>query len=141
MPGRWRCFLGSPVWRVTSRRRPMLVLAFGIWLVDLGGRSFGEAWIAGALTLFALALVLGALGGRRPRKARLLAGRLGRDAAAVNHELRGGWRSLRPLLRTTPPFSASSRSSLSWLASELAATFKLSCSRRRSRKDPAQLGG
>jgi hypothetical protein len=37
-----------------------LVLAFGLWLVDLRGHSLGERWIAGALTLFALALVLGA---------------------------------------------------------------------------------
>jgi uncharacterized membrane protein len=66
----------------------VLVLAFGLWLVDLRGHSLGEAWIAGALTLFALALVLGALGGRRPRLARLRAGRLARDDDSVDHELR-----------------------------------------------------
>jgi uncharacterized membrane protein len=66
----------------------VLVLAFGLWLVDLRGHSLGEAWIAGALTLLALALVLGALGGRRPRQARLRAGRLARDDDSVDHELR-----------------------------------------------------
>jgi uncharacterized membrane protein len=66
----------------------VLVLAFGLWLVDLRGHSLGEPWIAGALTLFVLALVLGALGGRRPRQARLLAGQLAREDDAVSHELR-----------------------------------------------------
>ena len=66
----------------------VLVLAFGLWLVDLRGHSLGETWIVGALTLFALALVLGALGGRRPRQARLLAGQLARNNDAVSHELR-----------------------------------------------------
>jgi hypothetical protein len=32
----------------------VLVLAFGLWLVDLRGYSLGETRIAGALTLFAL---------------------------------------------------------------------------------------
>jgi uncharacterized membrane protein len=66
----------------------VLVLAFGLWLVELRGFSFSDAWIAGALTLFALALVLGAFGGRRPRQARLLASRLARNDDTVGHELR-----------------------------------------------------
>ena len=66
----------------------VVVLAFGLWLVDLRGHSLREAWIVGALTLFALALVLGALGGRRGRRARLLAGRLAQTDDSVNHELR-----------------------------------------------------
>ena len=57
----------------------VLVLAFGLWLVDLRGHSLGETWIVGSLTVFVLALVLGALGGRRPRQARLLAGQLAQD--------------------------------------------------------------
>jgi uncharacterized membrane protein len=68
----------------------VLVLAFGLWLVVLRGHNLGETRIAGALTLFALALalVLGALGGRRPRQARLLAATLARDDDAVDHDLR-----------------------------------------------------
>jgi uncharacterized membrane protein len=66
----------------------VLVLAFGLWLVELRGFSFSDAWVAGALTLFALALVLGALGGRRPRQARLLASRLARNDDTVGRELR-----------------------------------------------------
>ncbi len=66
----------------------VLVLAFGLWLVDLRGHGLGEAWIVGALALFALALVLGALGGRRPRQARLRAGRVARDDDSVDEQLR-----------------------------------------------------
>ena len=67
----------------------VLVLTFGLWLVDPRGHSLGDLWIAGALTLFVLALVLGALGGRCPRQARLLAGQLARNNNdAVSHELR-----------------------------------------------------
>ena len=49
----------------------VLVLAFGLWLVDLTGGFRG--WSIAALVLFAVAAVLGAAGGRRPRHARLLA--------------------------------------------------------------------
>jgi uncharacterized membrane protein len=66
----------------------VLVLTFGLWLVDLRGHSLGEAWIVSALTVLVLALVLGALGGRRPRQARLLASQLARNDDAVSHELR-----------------------------------------------------
>ena len=41
----------------------VLVVGFGLWLVDLGDHSFGDAWIAAALLLFVAAIVLGALGG------------------------------------------------------------------------------
>lgn len=67
----------------------VLVLVSGLWLVDLRGHSLGEAWIAGALTLFAFTIVSGAVGGRRPRQARVLAAALARDDDAVNAELRG----------------------------------------------------
>jgi hypothetical protein len=49
----------------------VLVLAFGLWLVDLTGGF--RAWSIAALVLFAVAAALGAAGGRRPRHARLLA--------------------------------------------------------------------
>ena len=51
----------------------MLVLAFGLWLVHLTGAGYGTEWVDAALGLFALAAVLGAVGGRHPRRARLLA--------------------------------------------------------------------
>ena len=57
----------------------LVVLGFGLWLVDLRARSFSEAWIQWALGLFLAALVLGALGGQRAKHARVLAERV-RDA-------------------------------------------------------------
>ena len=48
----------------------LMVLGFGLWLVHLGSWGFGTGWVAGALGLFALALVLGAVGGQRPKAAR-----------------------------------------------------------------------
>ena len=66
-----------------------LVLAFGLWLVDLSGHSFGEPWLVAALGLFAVALALGAAGGRRPRQARRLAARLAESGRGASPELYG----------------------------------------------------
>lgn len=66
----------------------LLVLAFGLWLVDLSGYGYGAAWIRWALGLFALSVALGAAGGRRPKRARLLAAWLARDGAGGSEELR-----------------------------------------------------
>lgn len=66
----------------------LLVLGFGLWLVELSGVGFGARWIRWALALFALAAVLGAAGGRQPKRARLLANRLAREGAAASEELR-----------------------------------------------------
>lgn len=57
----------------------LTVLALGLWLVEHEDLGFGPGWIRAALVLFGLAAVLGAAGGRRPKEARLLAGRLGDD--------------------------------------------------------------
>jgi uncharacterized membrane protein len=66
----------------------VVVVGAGAWLVHLDGLGWGTSWLAGALGLLALALVLGAAGGRRPRHARKLAQRL-RDAdAEITPELR-----------------------------------------------------
>ena len=51
-------------------------IAFGLWLVDLPGRSRDETG-----SYFALAL-------GRPRQARFLAGRLAQNDDVVSHELR-----------------------------------------------------
>lgn len=60
----------------------VLLLAFGLWLVDLGGWGYASGWIVAALTLFVLSVVLGAIGGRAPKRARLLATRLVADGSA-----------------------------------------------------------
>jgi uncharacterized membrane protein len=67
----------------------LLLVAFGIWLADLGDHSFRAGWLASALALFALAVVLGSAGGRRPRRARLLATQLAGSGDAPSEELAG----------------------------------------------------
>lgn len=65
----------------------VLVFGAGLWLageVD----QFGEAWLLASLGLFVAALVLGALGGQRPKHARLLATRLADDCDEMTPELR-----------------------------------------------------
>jgi uncharacterized membrane protein len=65
----------------------LLTLGGGLWLageID----QFGEAWLRLSLGLFVLALVLGGLGGQRPKRARRLAGRLAGDGDEMSPELR-----------------------------------------------------
>jgi uncharacterized membrane protein len=64
-----------------------LVAAFGLWLVDLGEVGYTTGWVDAALALFAVTIVLGAVGGRRPKHARRLAV-AERDARDVSSELR-----------------------------------------------------
>lgn len=66
----------------------LFVLGFGLWLVHLGNWGYGAGWIDAALGLLAMTIVLGALGGRRPRHARVLATRLAAHGAPVSPELR-----------------------------------------------------
>ena len=51
----------------------LLVGASGLWLVELGGFGYAAGWLDAALALFAVSIVLGAIGGRRPKRARHLA--------------------------------------------------------------------
>jgi len=66
----------------------LLLPIFGLWLVHLGHWGYGSGWVDWAIGLYAVALVLGGLGGVRPRQARLLASRLARDREPPNEELR-----------------------------------------------------
>jgi uncharacterized membrane protein len=65
----------------------VLVLAFGLWLVHLGHWRYSAGWVDAALALFVAVSVLGAIGGRRPKRARLLAERLEREGAEESAEL------------------------------------------------------
>ena len=66
----------------------LLVLACGLWLVDLGDVGFGTGWVDAAIALFTVALLFGGLGGRRPKRARQLAARLERQGGQADAELR-----------------------------------------------------
>jgi uncharacterized membrane protein len=66
----------------------LLVLGFGLWLVHLGGWGYGAGWVDAALGLLVTLVVLGALGGRRPKRARKLATRLVAEGSPVGQELR-----------------------------------------------------
>jgi uncharacterized membrane protein len=55
----------------------VLVLGFGLWLVELTDTGFDAGWVQAAIALFVVAGLLGAAGGRRPRLARELAQRGG----------------------------------------------------------------
>lgn len=66
----------------------LLVLGFGLWLVHLDGFGYGAGWIDAAIALYLAALVLGAIGGRRPKQARQLATRLAGEDAPASAELR-----------------------------------------------------
>ncbi|HEX5309048.1 MAG TPA: DUF2269 family protein [Solirubrobacteraceae bacterium] len=66
----------------------LLLLGFGLWLVHLEHIGYGTGWVDAAIALYVLALVLGAAGGQRPKRARLLATRLAAEDAPVSGELR-----------------------------------------------------
>lgn len=66
----------------------VILLGFGLWLVDLEGFDFGEGWVSAALALFVVSLVLGAAAGQRPKQARRLATKLTEEGRPVSPELR-----------------------------------------------------
>lgn len=65
-----------------------VLLGFGLWLVYLEHFSYGDGWIDAALALYLVALVLGGLGGQRPKQARVLATRLAAEQLPATGELR-----------------------------------------------------
>jgi uncharacterized membrane protein len=66
----------------------LLLLVCGLWLVELEDVGFGAGWLDAAIALFAAALLLGGLGGQRPKQARKLAMRLADEGEQVDAELR-----------------------------------------------------
>lgn len=66
----------------------LLVLGFGLWLVQLGDWGYGAGWVDAALGLLAATVVLGTIGGQRPKRARKLAAQLVAEGAPVSPELR-----------------------------------------------------
>jgi uncharacterized membrane protein len=66
----------------------ILVASFGLWLVHLGKWGYGTPWVVAAISLLSVVVILGAIGGQRPKKARRLATRLAEAGCAPNDELR-----------------------------------------------------
>ncbi|HWC87953.1 MAG TPA: DUF2269 family protein [Solirubrobacteraceae bacterium] len=65
----------------------LLLPIFGLWLVHLGHFGYGSGWVAAAIILYVVAMVLGGLGGGRPKRARILAARLAAEGDVANEEL------------------------------------------------------
>jgi hypothetical protein len=65
----------------------VVVLAFGLWLVELGHWGYGS-WVAAALGLLGLTVLVGGLGGQRPKQARKLAVQLRDSTAPATAHLR-----------------------------------------------------
>ena len=66
----------------------LLLLGFGLWLVGLEDVG-GAGWVQAAIGLFIVVLVLGGLGGQRPKRARQLAAQLAKEGPPMTRELRG----------------------------------------------------
>ena len=66
----------------------LVTLVFGLWLVsDETDIDFGDGWISASFALWIVALLLGAVGGRRDRKTRELAERLAAAGDGPSPEL------------------------------------------------------
>lgn len=64
----------------------LLALGFGLLLVDLSGFDYDAGWVEAAVGLLLMALLLGAIGGQRPKKARKMAVAEG-DGARLSPQL------------------------------------------------------
>ncbi|HZT53784.1 MAG TPA: DUF2269 family protein [Gaiellaceae bacterium] len=87
----------------------LLVAAFGLWLVELGDWGYGAGWVDASIGLLAAAVLLGAVGGQKPKQARRLAARLSAERAPATPELRA-------LLDHRPTLAANYLSALLLLA-------------------------
>lgn len=66
----------------------LLLFVCGMWLVGRLDIGFGTGWVSAAIALFVLALVLGGVGGQRPKQARKLATQLASEGKSATGELR-----------------------------------------------------
>jgi uncharacterized membrane protein len=65
----------------------LMTLAFGLWLVDIAGYGWSEAWIVLALVLWVVSNAIGGIGGSRDKRTRLLAEQLAAEGDAPSPEL------------------------------------------------------
>jgi len=66
----------------------LLAGGFGLWLVALGHWGYATPWVDAAIGLLALVIVIGSVGGQRPKQARKLATALAADDLPPDGELR-----------------------------------------------------
>ena len=66
----------------------LALLVGGFWLMQVGAFDLGDGWLSASLGVFVLGALLGTLGGRRPKQARLRAERLVREGAPADAQLR-----------------------------------------------------
>jgi len=66
----------------------LLAGGFGLWLVALGHWGYATPWVDAAIGLLALVIVIGSIGGQRPKQARKLATALAADDLPPDGELR-----------------------------------------------------
>ncbi|MDA8357811.1 MAG: DUF2269 family protein [Actinomycetota bacterium] len=66
----------------------LLAGSFGLWLVALGHWGYSTPWVDAASGLLALVVVLGSVGGQRPKQARKLAAALAAKQLPPSEELR-----------------------------------------------------
>jgi uncharacterized membrane protein len=66
----------------------LMLLGFGLWLVDVSGFGYDRGWVRAALGLFFVTIALGAVGGHRPKRARLHATHLAADHHPEDAKLR-----------------------------------------------------
>jgi uncharacterized membrane protein len=87
-PSEIATLLGLTRWAVASIGLGLWVtLGFGLWLVHHVGYDWGDAWIIGALVLWAVSAALGGRGGQYQRDARKLAERLAGEGDTPSPEL------------------------------------------------------
>ena len=66
----------------------LALLAGGFWLMQVGAFDLSDGWLSASLGVFVLGALLGALGGRRPKRARLRAEQLAHEGAPADPQLR-----------------------------------------------------
>lgn len=83
----------------------ILLFVSGLWLIEETGHSLGDGWIAVSLLLLVVSAALGAIGGRKPKRARQLAERSTEDAQ-LDPEIRALLRDRGGLVANALAFAA-----------------------------------
>lgn len=83
----------------------LFVGGFGLWLVALGHWGYATPWVDAAIGLLSVVIILGSIGGQRPKRARQLAAALAARQLPPSDELRAAlsdrWARLSNYLAAT----------------------------------------